>query len=110
MSKPGTLRNKIRGQMFKLPLMLTCRQVEDFLLDYVEGTLPRGQRLIFDLHLAMCRECRDYLAAYRKTVELGKAAFPQPDAPLPDGVPGEVPEDLVQAILATKRGQTPTNR
>ena len=97
--------------MFKLPLMLTCQQVEDFLLDYVEGTLPRGQRLIFDLHLVLCRECRDYLAAYRKSVELGKAAFPQADAPVPgdapDGVPGEVPEDLVQAILAAKRGSNP---
>ena len=106
MTRTSTLRDKIRGQMFKLPLMLTCQQVEDFLLDYVEGTLPRGQRLIFDLHLVLCRECRDYLAAYRKSVELGKAAFPQPDA----SVPNEVPEDLVQAILAAKRGQAPDNR
>ena len=106
MSKTGTLRDKIRGQMFKLPLMLTCQQVENFLLDYVEGTLPRGQRLIFDFHLAICRECRDYLAAYRKTVELGKAAFPQPDAPVPE----EMPEDLVQAILAAKGGQAQSGR
>lgn len=103
MSGAGGLRNKIRGQMFKLPLMLTCRQVEDFLLDYVEGTLPRGQRLIFDLHLALCRECRDYLAAYRKAIELGKAAFPHGDAPVPE----EVPEDLVQAILAARGRPAP---
>jgi len=98
MSGVSKLRDKIRGQMFRLPFMLTCGQVEDFLLDYFEGDLPRGQRLIFELHLAMCRECRDYLTAYRKTVELGKAAFPRPDAPVPD----EVPEDLVQAILAAR--------
>ena len=93
MSGAGGLRNKIRGQMFKLPLMLTCRQVEDFLLDYVEGTLPRGQRLIFDLHLALCREGR--LPAWRRPGSRRGAGRPGPGhsrGPRPAG-PGLRPAD-----------------
>ena len=85
----------IKRAMMKMPLMLTCRQAEDFIADYVDGTLPTRKRLIFELHLRMCRECRDYLAAYRRTVALGKAAFDDPNAPVPD----DMPEDLVTAIV-----------
>lgn len=83
----------------KLPLMITCRQFEEFLLDYLDGNLTAGQRRIFEFHMTICRECRDYLAAYRETVKLGKQVFDDPDAPLPE----EVPEDLVNAILAAQR-------
>ncbi|MDJ0949691.1 MAG: zf-HC2 domain-containing protein [Alphaproteobacteria bacterium] len=88
-------KGRLARLMMKMPLMLTCREVEAFLIDYLEGTLPRAQRAVFDLHLRMCRECRDYLAAYRKSVELGRAAFARPEDP----VGPEVPEDLVKAIL-----------
>ena len=46
----------------------------------------------------MCKECREYLKAYARTVELGRATFDDPDA----AVPEDVPEDLVQAILAAR--------
>ena len=81
-----------------MPLMITCREFEDFILDYLENALPERQRFVFELHLKLCRECRDYLAAYRRTIEVSKRAFEEPDAPLPD----EVPEDLVKAILAAR--------
>lgn len=90
----------MKGAMLRnLPLMITCREFEDFLLDYLEGNLPAGQRRIFDLHIAICRECRDYLAAYKATMNLGKRAFEEPEAP----PPGAVPEDLVDAVLAARR-------
>ena len=92
----------MKGAMLRnLPLMITCRQFEDFLLDYHEGNLTAGQRRIFELHIAVCRECRDYLAAYRHTLELGKRAFEDPKAPLP----GTVPEDLIEAVLAARQGR-----
>lgn len=90
----------MRGVMLNhMPWMITCREFEDFLLDYLEGNLPRGQRRIFDLHLAICRECRDYLAAYKETMALGKRAFDDPEAALPENVP----EDLVTAVLEARR-------
>ena len=81
-----------------MPLMITCRQFEDFILAYLEGELPERQRFVFELHLKVCRECRDYLAAYRRTIEVSKQALAEPDGP----VSAEVPEDLVKAVLAAR--------
>jgi predicted anti-sigma-YlaC factor YlaD len=90
---------KLKSTMAKLPMMLTCAEFEAFVLDYLDGTLAKRQRLIFRMHLKVCRDCRSYLAAYERSVALGKAVFQDPESP----VPGEVPEDLVKAIMAAKR-------
>ena len=77
------------------PFMINCREFEDFMSMYFDGSLPRAQIRIFELHLKVCRECRDYLTAYREAMVVGKIVFNEPDASVPD----EVPEDLVKAIL-----------
>ena len=99
---PGArLMKLMRGMMLKhMPLMITCREFEGFILAYLEGELPERQRFVFDLHLKVCRECRDYLAAYKRTIEVSRQAFEDPDEPVPD----EVPEDLVKAVLTAKDG------
>ena len=51
LSKP--VMRRIHGAMFKLPLMITCEAFEDFILAYLEDELPRGQRVIFDMHLKL---------------------------------------------------------
>jgi anti-sigma factor RsiW len=56
----------------------------------------------FDAHLAGCADCVAYVKTYAATIRLGKAAFVEPDAP----VPADVPEALVRAILAA-RGKRP---
>ena len=81
--------------------MLTCREVEHFMLDYLEGRLGLATRLLFRMHLLMCKECVAYIAKYEATIALGKAAFEEPDTPASD----EVPPDLIKAILAAKRQQ-----
>ena len=89
----------LQGMMLNhMPLMITCREFEDFILAYLEGELPDRQRFVFDLHLKVCRECRDYLAAYRRTIEVAKRAFDDEDAQVPD----DVPEDLIKAVLAAR--------
>ncbi len=93
-------RNWMKGMMLShMPLMITCQQFEDFVLAYFDGELSERQRFIFNLHLKVCRECRDYLAAYRRTVEVTRRVFDQPDGPLPT----DVPEDLVNAVLAARK-------
>ncbi len=93
------MMRKIKGPMLKwMPGMMTCVEFEDFLIDYMEGDLPAKQRRIFEIHIKICRECREYLAAYRRTIEIAGRAYEGDAAPLPD----EVPEDLVQAILAAR--------
>ena len=84
-----------KAKMFRLPGMITCAEAEDFIVDYIEGDLPKTKQVVFERHLSFCRECRDYLAAYRASMALGKAVFEDPDA----DASGIMPEDLVQAIL-----------
>ncbi len=80
-------------------MMITCRELEEFVVDYLDGTLPWRPRLVFRTHLLFCRECRDYLARYERTVALGKAALRHPD----EAPPADVPEDLVRAVLAARK-------
>jgi anti-sigma factor RsiW len=79
--------------------MITCRTFVEFLLDYLSGELPASERDSFDEHLAACTACVAYMNTYARTIELGKAAFRDPEAPVPENVP----EELVSAILASRR-------
>jgi len=98
MSAPWTRR--LRGLLQRsVPMMITCRELEEFIDGYLDATLPWRQRLVFRTHLFLCRECRDYLAKYSKAIDLGKAVFEHPDEP----APSEIPDDLVRAILAARR-------
>ena len=77
---------------------ISCREVLDFLAAYLAGELPEGVRSDFEHHLTRCPECVHYLESYRETVRLVQVACDL-DGPVPDGVP----EELVEAILASKR-------
>ncbi len=99
MTAGKTVFRKLRALIMRiLPGMLTCRELEGFMVDYLEDTLPKGQRRKFDRHLRLCRDCRRYLEAYKRTITLSQAACQDPDAPIPE----DVPEELVQAILAAR--------
>ena len=90
------LRAWLRRVLFnQVPGMITCRELEAFIADYVEGRLPPAQRYVFVLHLLACRECRDYLKAYRRSLEVGRCVFAERDAP----PPLDVPEAFVKAVL-----------
>jgi anti-sigma factor RsiW len=78
---------------------VTCREFADFMADYLSGELPTDVRARFDDHLGVCSNCVRYLAGYRASIVLGKQAFSASDDPLP----GDVPDDLVKAILAARR-------
>jgi anti-sigma factor RsiW len=80
---------------------MTCRELTEFLIDYVDGTLPPAKRTTFDRHLAECADCRTYLGNYEQTIRLGKAVCREEH----DAVDDDVPEELVRAIVAaTRRG------
>jgi predicted anti-sigma-YlaC factor YlaD len=97
MSTWRTMVRHLKGKMLRyLPFMMTCEDLENFILDYFEDRLTLGQKGIFETHIAMCRDCRDYLEAYRKTVEMGKTVCKDSSNRIPDSIP----DDLVHAILA----------
>ncbi len=98
--KIGLMR-KIKGTMLRsMHGMITCREFEEFVLSYLDGELPARQARIFEWHLRICRECREYLAAYRRTIELGEAVL----GPAHEAVPEDIPEDLVRAVLDSREG------
>jgi anti-sigma factor RsiW len=77
---------------------MTCREMVEFLMDYLDGRLSEPERLRFEEHLGECPDCDAYLATYREAVRLGKEACAAGAA-----IPAEVPEDLVRAVLAARR-------
>ena len=80
---------------------ITCREFVDFLMDHLEGSLDADVRSIFEGHMDDCPGCVTYLDTYRATVALGKQILcDDPDGP----VPADVPDELVQAILAARSG------
>ena len=82
---------------------MTCREVTNFLSDYLDGSLPLRQRLMFRLHLLVCRDCRRYLDSFAATVKLTHSLGERPAEE--DNLP--IPEALVQAILAVRGDKTP---
>jgi len=78
---------------------MTCSEFTEFLDAFVAGDLSPAETAEFERHLEACVQCVAYLDTYRKAVALGRKVFDEPD----DDVPGEVPEDLIQAILASRK-------
>jgi anti-sigma factor RsiW len=77
--------------------MNTCREIIDFLGDYISGDLPAAQRAEFERHLAHCPPCIAYLKSYEQTIKLGKCASADVDE--------KPPEELIKAILAARSRQ-----
>jgi anti-sigma factor RsiW len=77
--------------------MITCRELTEFLDDYVASTLDAARRAVFDAHLAACEDCRNYLASYRATIGLSKAAG--------ESIPQNVPPGIVKAVLASRKAK-----
>ena len=73
--------------------MMTCRELTDFLSDYVAGDLPDPVHRQFEFHIRLCRDCRVFLAQFRETIAASHEAFDDvaPHAP--------VPEDVVEAVM-----------
>jgi len=85
---------------------MTCREVTDFLVGYLDGSLPGESRTVFEQHLAGCPQCREYLSSYQTTIALGRSAYGDPE----DGSAELVPEELVTAILASLRAEPPSSQ
>jgi anti-sigma factor RsiW len=78
---------------------ISCKELVDFLAAYLEDELEPARRSEFDRHMAVCPSCIHYVETYKATILMGKAALCGPD----DAVPADVPEELVNAILAARK-------
>ncbi|MBM4383792.1 MAG: zf-HC2 domain-containing protein [Deltaproteobacteria bacterium] len=79
---------------------MTCREFTEFLMAYLDGELASDVRSAFESHMFGCQTCVNYLESYQATIQLGRVACAE-DEP----VPSDVPESLVQAILAARKLQ-----
>jgi anti-sigma factor (TIGR02949 family) len=76
---------------------MTCHEITDFLMDFLDRELPAAQRAEFEEHLKACPPCVEFMQSYEQTRELGCRCY-QEDEP-----PAGMPEELVQAILAARK-------
>ena len=72
---------------------MKCRELAEFLSDYVNGELPVESRTHFEFHLSKCTNCHEYLVQYEVTIKAGKIACDEMQA---------IPDDLVAAVLAAR--------
>ncbi len=79
---------------------MTCRDLVDFLADYLDGSLPADVRAHFDRHLKACPPCIAFLNTYDSGSKLVQAAFEDECC--------QVPEELVQAIVAARKSTATT--
>lgn len=78
--------------------MLTCEQMTELVSDYVDRRLSLWDRLRFQLHLGMCRHCREYVRQMRLTLDTVGSL---PDAPMPD----DVRDELLERFRSWKRDE-----
>jgi anti-sigma factor RsiW len=82
---------------------MKCREFVDFLMAYLDEELDPDRRALFESHIKQCPPCVHFLDSYKETVRLGQAVCRDEDA---EGeLPPDVPDELVQAILAATRKQ-----
>jgi anti-sigma factor RsiW len=72
--------------------MMTCRELVELLLDFLDGELPEERRRILEAHLALCQPCLNYLETYKVTIQLTRR--------LPDIPP---PPELLERLKAALR-------
>jgi anti-sigma factor RsiW len=77
---------------------MTCRELIEFLMAYLDHELPPQQRAAFEAHLIECDDCVAYLDTYKETVRLGKSAFLDEEG----DAENQVPEELIAAVIAAR--------
>jgi anti-sigma factor RsiW len=77
---------------------VTCRELADFIADYLSGEIAPDVRVAFDRHLERCPNCVRYMTSYQAAVTLGSRAYDDEAV-----LPSDVPEELVEAILSARR-------
>jgi anti-sigma factor RsiW len=79
--------------------MNTCAELEEYVADYLEGSLPAPRHRATQVHLDDCATCREFVAAYRRTVGVAKKVLEDKSAAAE--APERLVESLVQAILVS---------
>ncbi len=77
---------------------ITCREVVEFVMAYLDGDLTEEQRHEFERHMGVCPSCVNYLDTYKSTIMLGKSAARDEGS----AVCGDIPDALIRAVRAAR--------
>lgn len=77
---------------------MKCRELAEFLNDYVSNELPQESRVHFEFHISKCKNCREYMVQYEVVIKAGKIACDE----MSDEMPA-MPEELIKAVLASRQ-------
>jgi hypothetical protein len=79
--------------------MLTCRDATNLMTEEGEGTLSRGGRFLYGVHMTICAHCRAFRRQLRETIALAKSIPREHDAPAM-----EMEERVAAAFRARAKG------
>lgn len=77
---------------------MKCRELAEFLNDYVSGDLPEENRVHFEFHISKCKNCHEYMVQYEVVIKAGKIACDEFSDEMP-----VMPEELIKAVLASRQ-------
>lgn len=72
--------------------MISCQNIVDFCVDYLEGALPADDESGFTRHLSVCGACLTFFETYRRTSEISREAMA-----------AEMPVELKEAVRSYLR-------
>jgi anti-sigma factor RsiW len=55
--------------------VITCEQLIEFCLDYIECALPQDEQARFRHHLSLCPHCVTFFETYEKTPKISREAL-----------------------------------
>ncbi|HEY0706075.1 MAG TPA: zf-HC2 domain-containing protein [Polyangia bacterium] len=79
--------------------MISCQNIVDFCLDYLEGSLPAEDQSGFDRHLLVCGTCLSFFESYRRTSEISRQALA-----------AEMPVQVKEAVRSYLRARCTSDR
>jgi anti-sigma factor (TIGR02949 family) len=77
---------------------MACQELVELITDYLEDALSPEDRKRFEEHLAVCPDCRTYLAQMRVTIRLTGVLKE-------DAIPTELRKQLLGVLQQMKRRQ-----
>lgn len=65
-----------------MPAVLkTCDEVQEFLMDFLDGRMPRLDSIKFRAHMVLCPACKRYMNRYNDSVKLAQNILDDPPPP-----------------------------
>lgn len=74
--------------------MISCGQIVEYCLDYIEGDLPDEEQTSFRRHLGQCPDCVTFFETYRRTPEISR-----------DVLGMSIPPSVKESVRAFLRGR-----